>query len=178
MFDIMLRKRTAGLNVLAVFLIALIVFNLVFIWYNSAKVSTESNKTSSKIAENIVKKTVKDYNTLPKPEQKKKVQTVNSKIRSLAHFAEFVPLGALALLLLANLFVWGKKKRRHLAVAIVALAFCAICALFDEIHQIFIKGRSFELKDIAIDSSGSLLGILFVMALFYIKSWVYYKRIK
>ena len=36
----------------------------------------------------------------------------------------------------------------------------ALYAATDEFHQLFIEGRSGELKDVAIDSTGALLGLL------------------
>ena len=160
------RERTAGRNALAVFLIVLIVLNLAFIWVNSAKISSESNKSSHKIAETVVKKTVKNYNSLPKTEQQKKIRAANTKIRSLAHFAEFIPLGALVLLLALNLLFCDRRRRLLFVSVCVALIFCVLCALFDEVHQLFIKGRSFEVKDILTDSLGSLVGIILVGVIF------------
>ena len=70
-----IRKRSTPLNILAVVLVVFIIANLVFIWVNSAKVASNSNKESKKLAETIVKKTTKDYNSLPKAEQQKKTAT-------------------------------------------------------------------------------------------------------
>ena len=36
-------------------------------------------------------------------------------------------------------------------------------AITDEFHQYFIPGRSAEIRDVLIDSSGALTGILFVI---------------
>lgn len=160
MFDISMKKRTARQSVLAVFLILTIMFNLAFIWLNSAKVSKESAKTSRKISETIVKKTVKNYDSLPKKEQNKHIKNLNTKVRSFAHFAEFIPLGLFLFLLVLCFFVSEDfKKILGFAIA-VALALSVLSALGDEIHQIFVKGRAFEFKDIVTDSLGALLGII------------------
>ena len=159
MLNISLRKNTARINVLAVFLIILIVANYIFIWMNSAKVSAESNKASHKISETIVKKTVKNYNNLPKQEKAKYIKKLNGKIRSFAHFAEFIPLGLFLFLLMMCLFSSDDFKKILGFAIVVALAISALLATSDEIHQIFVKGRTFEVKDILVDSLGSLLGI-------------------
>ena len=39
-----------------------------------------------------------------------------------------------------------------------------IYAISDEIHQLFVPGRSGQVRDVLIDSAGSLLGIIIVMA--------------
>ena len=160
MLDMSLRKRTTGVNILAVILVVFIILNMAFIWINSAKVSSESDKSSTKIAKTIAEKTVKDFNKLSKNKQQAKIKETNGKIRSTAHFAEFVPLGFLVLLLMINILFCKKKIKLVVFCSVLALLICALCALSDEIHQIFVKGRSFEVKDILTDTLGSLVGIV------------------
>ena len=71
-------------------------------------------------------------------------------IRKLAHFTEYLVLG----LLMYNLV---KDKRNNI---ILALFICVIYAISDEIHQIYVPGRSGQITDIFIDSVGSICGIL------------------
>ena len=60
------------------------------------------------------------------------------------------------------------KKKAHLLGA--ALAFCSIYAVTDELHQYFVPGRSCQVKDVMIDSSGALTGIcLCMLACFVLK---------
>ena len=42
----------------------------------------------------------------------------------------------------------------------MALLICAVYAATDELHQMFVQGRSCEVRDILIDSLGALTGIL------------------
>ena len=46
----------------------------------------------------------------------------------------------------------------------LALAF----ALTDEVHQIFVKGRGFEIEDIGMDMLGMFLGYSMSLCLFYL----------
>ena len=47
----------------------------------------------------------------------------------------------------------------------------AIFALSDEIHQIFVKGRSFEVKDIATDTLGAFCGsVIYIIVYVFAKS--------
>ena len=39
-----------------------------------------------------------------------------------------------------------------------------IYAISDEIHQLFVPGRAGQVRDVLIDSAGSFLGIILVMA--------------
>ena len=47
----------------------------------------------------------------------------------------------------------------------LAFLICVIYAISDEIHQLFVPGRAGQVRDVLIDSAGSFLGIIIVMAL-------------
>jgi len=80
---------------------------------------------------------------------------LSSLIRSIAHYVEFLFLG----LLLALRF--SKLTFAYLLGTAVLL--------IDEIIQIFVPGRAFEVKDLLIDSFGLLTGLLIIF-LFTLKS--------
>ena len=71
--------------------------------------------------------------------------------RKLAHLFEYFVLGILVYI---NLDEYIDNKATILSIII-----CLLYAISDEIHQLFIIGRSFGIKDIIIDLFGSLLGI-------------------
>lgn len=70
-------------------------------------------------------------------------------IRKLAHFTEYFILGILVI----NFITRYDKK------IIIAILLCIIYATSDEIHQIFVPGRSCQIIDIMIDSLGSIMGV-------------------
>lgn len=87
--------------------------------------------------------------------------------RTLAHALEYCGLGAL--LYHAFLQTTGKSK------PFVSFAVAAVYAVSDEIHQIFIPGRAFQISDIAVDATGATAGIavcvlLYIIVLRIIKS--------
>lgn len=155
-----IKKNTTKVLIARVLLVILIISNLSFIWVNSSKESTDSTKDSKAIAKTVTEKVVKDYDKLPKPEQKKQVSEMNGKIRSMAHFAEFIPLGLLFFLLALAFFEFRKGEliKLLLTAMLLSILLSALSALADEIHQIFVKGRSFEVKDILTDTFGALCG--------------------
>lgn len=77
-------------------------------------------------------------------------------IRKLAHFTLYFILGILFYNLIKS-YIKNNKKR-----IIVSLLFCLLYACSDEIHQIFIPGRSCEIRDVFIDSIGSFMGIILI----------------
>lgn len=80
--------------------------------------------------------------------------------REFAHFCEFAALGFF--MAGSFKFTWDKLK------FCLPLIPCALYAVSDEIHQIFVPGRAFEIFDIFVDSCGSLTGILVFMLLIFI----------
>lgn len=77
-------------------------------------------------------------------------------IRKAAHLSAY--------LLLAVLFFMGMYDgRKNInGIAMKSFVFTFLYAVSDEIHQFFIPGRSCEFRDVMIDSSGGVIGILVV----------------
>ncbi len=75
-------------------------------------------------------------------------------VRKAAHMTEYA---VLACILLGNLLQYpGLRNRAYLWAWMGAAAYAAT----DEFHQLFIEGRSGELKDVCIDSTGALIGLV------------------
>ena len=72
-------------------------------------------------------------------------------IRKLAHYTEYLILGILVI----NMFTKNNINNLYL----ISIILCIIYATSDEIHQIFVPGRACQIKDILIDSIGSITGI-------------------
>lgn len=88
-------------------------------------------------------------------------------VRKIAHMTEF---GILAVLIYFALGFYGQfsvDKKRYLCAWILTI--CYACT--DEIHQLFVPGRSGNLFDVGVDSTGALLALVFL----YIVRRVYIK---
>jgi len=88
------------------------------------------------------------------------IDIISFIIRKLAHFTEYFILG----LLVFNMIKCYNKK------IIWAIIICILYAISDEVHQIFIPGRSCQIMDIIIDSLGSIIGIYLLKYKFFIKN--------
>lgn len=73
--------------------------------------------------------------------------------RKCAHIFIYFILGILAISLSSEFYKLNFK------VILSTLLFCIIYACSDEIHQLFILGRSGKIIDIIIDSIGSVIGV-------------------
>ena len=77
-------------------------------------------------------------------------------LRKCAHLFIYFILGILLYLLLKEYNLNNKK------LIILTILFSMLYACSDEIHQLFILGRSGEVRDLLIDTIGSSIGILLV----------------
>ena len=91
---------------------------------------------------------------MPEKEQKALIKKTDSTIRSLAHFTEYTALGFL------TFAFFSLSNSDKIKKALLSFTGCALFSLADEVHQIFVPGRSFQFKDISIDFAGVILGIL------------------
>lgn len=73
-------------------------------------------------------------------------------VRKLAHFTEYV-----GLCFLASNAIYQLSKR---FIPLYSCALTSFYAISDEFHQIFVNGRSCEIRDWAIDTIGALVGAL------------------
>lgn len=79
------------------------------------------------------------------------IELLSFIIRKLAHYTEYLILGFLVI----NMFTKNNINNLYL----ISIILCIIYATSDEIHQIFVPGRACQLRDILIDSIGSITGI-------------------
>jgi VanZ family protein len=88
----------------------------------------------------------------------KRIEQLSEKsqyyIRKTAHFTEYF---VLAITVAFPLYVYGI---RGLWLVILAGGFCIGFAGLDEYHQSFVAGRSPQKRDVLIDSSGVILGVI------------------
>lgn len=85
-------------------------------------------------------------------------------VRKSAHCLEFA--GLCFLFNYALLFSKGKKS------LVYAFALTAAYAISDELHQIFVEGRSCEFRDWIIDCAGALIGIAAFLVIFKITEYI------
>lgn len=74
-------------------------------------------------------------------------------VRKMAHAFEYF--------VLAITFFYGYSNKERKRVGAITLLFCIFYAASDEIHQLFVPGRSGQITDVGIDSLGAFLGVVF-----------------
>lgn len=126
----------------------LLIFNL------SAQPAEQSDQLSKGVTEKVVE-------TLQKtsPDSKLDFGTMHHQIRKNAHFFAYLALGILVMYAVSRNRATGGKA------IWISLLICVLYAISDEMHQIFVPGRSGQASDVVIDSSGALVGIMVHVAL-------------
>ena len=75
-------------------------------------------------------------------------------VRKFAHSVEYLLMGVASSF---SFLVWGRKRPYLLAVV-----FCAVVSICDQLSKIVVPGREFDITDIPFDVMGYLIGIIFV----------------
>lgn len=136
------KKAIIILSSAAVVLWMLLIFNF------SSQVREESNELSKGVTEIVVKIVEKVV-----PDSDFDINKFNHIIRKNAHFFVYLVLGVLVLNAMRRSGVSRFKE------IILTLLICILYAISDEIHQAYVPGRGPQVKDVLIDSCGSILGI-------------------
>ena len=125
------------------------------IFYFSSRNTIESNSASKNLIRNVIDK----YESITGKNINKEslVTKLNYPIRKLAHFSIYFLLG----LVVYSLFLHTNMKHKLL----FSILTCVVYALFDEIHQLFVLGRTGQVLDVFIDSMGSIIGMLIIKTL-------------
>lgn len=92
-----------------------------------------------------------------------KIDLPDGTVRTIAHCCEYAALGFLMLNALRSF----KQSLSPILSALLSFTY----AITDEIHQLFIPGRAFQLVDLAVDLTGIILGtVAFIILVKIIKS--------
>lgn len=84
-------------------------------------------------------------------------------IRKLAHFTEYMAVGFLSY---GIAVMWMKNLRAGLIMVLLQLF---VSAGADELHQYFVPGRHAAVRDVLIDVSGGVMGIIIILCVKGIK---------
>ncbi|MBR2489280.1 MAG: VanZ family protein [Clostridia bacterium] len=133
---------------------------MILIFSLSAATASESSATSGGVIEFLAKIFIADFDEISVLEQESIIESLQFIVRKTAHFTLYGVLGGLAFLSVITYTSVPFPLRTAISAAI-----CLLYAISDEIHQIFVPGRSGEIRDVCIDFAGSMLAILILVLL-------------
>ena len=138
---------------------------MVLIFYLSSQTARDSSELSGYLIRKLAEFLRPDFHSLVPAKQAQFVAGLQHVARKAAHALLYMVLGILCMTAFSF-----RHQRWYLAIIPAALV-CAGYAATDEVHQLFVPGRSGELGDLAIDFCGSLAGILLVVLVNRICCW-------
>lgn len=138
------RNKIIAIQTFCWFLVAIC---MGIIFYFSSKTSTESSSQSGQFVSLFQK--ILGNNAI-----------TDFIVRKSAHCLEFA---GLSFLLNIALFVQTNKIK-----PLFSILFTSLYAVTDEIHQIFVSGRSCQIKDWGIDTMGAIIGTLIFLTIYFI----------
>ncbi len=133
---------------------------MVFIFVMSAKNAFQSSQISQSFTRRILQFLLKGFGSMTVYRQDELIEGLQFVIRKSAHAFVFTVLGSL----LAGGFLTFDGIRRYKSF-FIPFGCSVLYAISDEFHQLFVQGRSCEIWDILIDSTGAAIGIIVVIVI-------------
>jgi len=131
---------------------------MITIFSLSAQKASDSEKLSKGFTYKAFCILYPEFKDMTEDEQQKIISDFPFPVRKLAHFSLYFILGFFAFLSIATY-----DKFSPFIKGIISFCFSILYATSDEMHQYYVPGRSCELRDVAIDSTGALLAILLLL---------------
>ena len=78
-------------------------------------------------------------------------------VRKYAHYSIYLMLGIVTI----N-YMLTYRGRSFYQKGLTSFLFCVFYSITDEIHQVFVSGRTGQIKDIVIDTIGVAIGVVFL----------------
>ena len=128
---------------------------MITIFRFSGQIGTESGNISRKFTVQIIKIITGKSLLINEPI----VDNLQSIIRKLAHFSIYTIGG----FLIMN-YQYGTNKKEYRKI-LYSIIFGGSYAITDEIHQVFVPGRSGNIIDVGIDTLGVITGVLIYFVL-------------
>lgn len=142
--------------------IILLIIWMIIIFVFSSDTGEESSSKSDPLAHSIVS-TISDITDIDYDKLYEKIDVIITIVRKSAHFIVYFILGILVIRVLKDYNTMSNK------LCIIGIIICMLYATSDEVHQIFVSGRSGEVRDVLLDTSASCISICF----YY---WLYRKK--
>ena len=151
-----------------IFLVLAIIWMLVISAFSS-RTGDLSATDSGRIGRLIGQVLVPGFEDWSEEKQDQFAEKVDYPVRKTAHATEYAILGMLLV------GAYTDKEKGHFVRLLIPWFIGTIYAATDEIHQLFVPGRSGQISDVCLDSIGVLIGVFLLWVITEIK-WKKEKR--
>jgi VanZ family protein len=136
----------------------------VFIWtgslfFFSSQTADESTRLSGEMIRTLLVFIRPEFLQMTAAQQAQWVASLQHLVRNAAHFGSYFVLAMLCMNALRQ-YPWRLARQ-----AALTLLLCMGYALTDELHQLFVAGRAFEMVDLGLDLGGTLLGLAVMLVI-------------
>ena len=140
---------------------------LVIIWMVSVfKLSGEVSEVSGNRSGGFISSIIRFFNNdISEDKLEKLTESLQPFVRKCAHFCLYAIGGFLIYNLVNCIFKRYNNKDSYKNCILISIFIGVIYAITDELHQLFVSGRSGELRDVFIDSCGIILGVIMCYAI-------------
>ena len=152
----MFKKQNIKIKSAVFCLLTLLWMTVIFMF--SAKNADDSTEQSSFVTNILMNIFSNVYRNSDLSDKMQIIESMSFAIRKAAHFSIYSVLGLLSFLSVYYLTKFSNKT------PFISLLICFIYACSDEMHQLFVPGRSGQFRDVFIDFSGALLMTLIILA--------------
>lgn len=128
-----------------------IIVCMILIFTFSSKNSHSSNSTSK----NLIDWGITIYEKISHQHinHDRVIKKLNYPVRKLAHYSIYFLLG----IFVYQIFLYSSFSYK----VILSISICFVYAMFDEFHQLFVPGRTGQIRDVFIDTMGAMTSIFF-----------------
>lgn len=134
-----------------------------FIFYMSSQEATVSTQTSTSFGRGIILiKCSLTNEKLDALELEEQALEIDHAVRKTAHAFEYFLLSVFVGIPLIFIYDLGLSIRTKLLLEWII---SAVYAASDEFHQYFVPGRSAQISDVILDSTGAFVGVVFIYLL-------------
>lgn len=138
-------------NIIKIIDIILLIVCMIVIFFFSSENANKSTIRSVNTSKEVIN--VVTNNSVEEEELNSITHDYFNVFRKSAHFIEYFILGLLVINVIKDYY---KVSFKYIVIAIIL---CFIYSVSDEIHQIYVLGRSCQIKDMFIDTIGSSVGV-------------------
>ena len=149
----------------------LLIFQMLFIFAMSSFGSDSSNAQSSQVIQILHQV----FPSLSSHTSGLDASALAFIVRKTAHFTEYAILG----LLFSFFYRQILPQKNGLRLFVLAILSSFLYACTDEIHQLFVPGRSGQFTDVLVDTLGAFCGCLLLLAIRRLrKAWRAHRRVQ
>ena len=131
------------------------------IFYFSSKNADDSTEESHKVGKAVGRVIEPDFEKWTYEEQEAYAARIDFPVRKAAHFLEYAILGTLLSM------AWNDTRKKKASNILVPFFIGSLYSVTDELHQLLVSGRAGQIRDVLIDSSGVIFGV--IIASFFLR---------